>query len=434
LARRIRLYGKKRGDRRTGSTRLGSYGEAAFFIALLIVGGVGLYMLLARLILPEWWANRNFSEHRCTVLDKRLGEQPIEGTALYRPEILIEYQLEDGTTHRRWTYDVNHRHTYGMDDAQRIIDQFEQGSEYVCWYDPANPRTAVLVRGFSWWMWLLLILPASFVVIGIVGLSLALVHSGTSAERLAALAKRAAQLDLFDDGQERGLDFPNVPRNLHVTNSPGTQLAYRLPVDAAAGWALVGVILVTLLWNGIVAWFVIVNVAGHFSGEGDWLMTLLLAPFAGLGLGIIFLAGKQLMLTTGVGTTRIEVSAHPLYPGGAYEMYLFQTGPRNIASLEVLLVCDERASYRQGTDTRTETRRACEQPVYYRRKIEIEPGTAFEDRCVLAVPKGAMHSFLAGHNEVKWQLLVRAVIPHWPKYERQFPVVVYPPVPERRTT
>ena len=47
LARSFRLYEKKRGNRRTGSSKLGTAGEAVFFAALVLLGCAGLAVLFA---------------------------------------------------------------------------------------------------------------------------------------------------------------------------------------------------------------------------------------------------------------------------------------------------------------------------------------------------------------------------------------------------
>jgi len=57
LARFFRYYGKKRGDRRTGSRTLASVGEALFFSIFLLLGcGVGAALFLA-FVLPQWRVN-----------------------------------------------------------------------------------------------------------------------------------------------------------------------------------------------------------------------------------------------------------------------------------------------------------------------------------------------------------------------------------------
>ena len=76
-------------------------------------------------------------------------------------------------------------------------------------------------------------------------------------------------------------------------------------------------------------------------------------------------------------------------------------------SLELLLVCEEEATYRQGTNTRTETRQVYCQQCSAARDSTRQRGTAVEAECPLLVPAEAMHSFKAGHNAIHWKLVVR---------------------------
>jgi hypothetical protein len=96
-------------------------------------------------------------------------------------------------------------------------------------------------------------------------------------------------------------------------------------------------------------------------------------------------------------------------------------------------VRDEVATYRQGTDTRTERLRVFEQPVFHHEQIEVEPSRVFEHQGEVEIPAECMHSFKATHNEVQWRLLIRADVAGWPPFERTFPVVVCPSFNGRET-
>ena len=425
MTRQFRPYGKKRGRRRTGSRRLGGFGEALFFLFFLGVGAAGLTFMLSRFLWPEWRANRHFVEHQCSVLKTRVASRQGANGLQFRPDILVQYEV-DGQTFQTWTYDVHRVFSGGRDDKQMVIDRFEIAGKHPCWYDPLDPNTVILVKGYSGWMWLLLLLPGSFMIIGTVGVARAVLQSITSAERRAALAQKASHLDLFEDPRFHGGSYPNVPRMDNVTDSPGTRLAYRLPVEAAAGWTLFGMFLLCLLWNAIVVWAGIRWIGEHLSGRGSVLSTLVVVPFALAGVGLGYHFFRHLLVTTGVGASRLEISGHPLYPGKSYDLFISQSGRVSVKSLEAVLVCEEEATFRQGTDTRTRRQCVFRQTVYRRDSFEIRPGTPFEDLCKIPMPDDAMHSFQSDHNDVKWKLVVTADIAGWPDYQRSFPLIVHP--------
>lgn len=425
LAQLFRPYGKKRGERRTGSRRLGRVGEALFSLIFLAGGIFFFYWLLTDIVLPEWKARYRFVEHTCQILDTRIQSDVADNVTRYWPEILIQYEVE-GESLESWTYQLSPDYANERQESEEILKRFEVGKESPCWVDPNDSTRAVLVRSFRWWLWLILLLPGSFIVIGGGGVLYALLHSSTSAERRAALAKKAADLDLFEGADSSGDEHPNVPDCSHLTDSPGTVLAYRLPVDVSPGWKLLGILVMAVIWNGIVG-VIGFNVIGKvLDGNKQWTPVLMLIPFALIGIGILVMFVRQLLIVSGIGTTRVEISNHPLVPGREYEVFLSQAGRIRINSLKVLLVCEEEATYQQGTDTRTATETVYREMVLEQTEFEIERGREFEDRCTVRLPDAAMHSFKSDHNEIRWSLVVQGEVARWPDYERRFPLVVHP--------
>ena len=425
MARSFRFYEKKRGNRRTGSNTLGSVGEGLFFGLFFLLGCIGLALILVTLVIPEWRVNHQFVEQTCLVVDKGIGQVKDDGGTLYRPEIKIRYQV-GGQTYFTTTYDIRNAYSSGQDDKQAVLDRFAKGQEHRCWYDPADPSVAVLVRGYNWWVWLLFVVPVSFILIGGGGLFYTMLHWGKSAERRAAIARRAAELPLFEaDGNSKS-EFPNIPPGVDVTDSAGTTLAFRLPVAASRAWALLASLVLCVFWNGVVSIFLIIAVGSHLEGNPDWALTVFVIPFLLVGLGAIYFFVRQLLVATGTGPTLVEISGHPLHPGESYDLFLSQSGRLKINALEVLLVCDEEATYRQGTNTRTQSQRVYRQQVFRREQFEIRRDAPFDARCQIKVPAGAMHSFKAGHNEVNWKIIVKGDVAGWPDYQRSFPVIIHP--------
>ena len=61
--------------------------------------------------------------------------------------------------------------------------------------------------------------------------------------------------------------LPAVPPIDAVTDSPGVRLAYRLPIDAASGWVSFTMAAVCLVWNTLVAIFVVQVVQQHVARQ-----------------------------------------------------------------------------------------------------------------------------------------------------------------------
>ena len=69
------------------------------------------------------------------------------------------------------------------------------------------------------------------------------------------MAQRAPGKEIFDEEASDRVEFPTIPRDTDVTNSPGTTLAYRLPIAVTTGWQLFAAAVGCLCWNGLVALF-----------------------------------------------------------------------------------------------------------------------------------------------------------------------------------
>jgi len=281
--------------------------------------------------------------------------------------------------------------------------------------------------GYSWWPWLVVMIPIALVVYGVAGIVTLIWQSYASTERRAAAVQKATDWELpGTDVKPAYPALPTVPPIDAVVDSAGVRLAYRLPIDAASGWVSVTMAVICLAWNTLVAIFVIQVLRQHAAGEPNWLLTWLMVPFVLAGLWTLFALGRQVLLSAAIGTTRVEVSDHPLFPGEAYQGFVSQTGRLHVRWFQVHVVCEEQAIYQQGTDTRIATARVHRDIVYSRRKFDILPGEAFETDFEFTIPPSAMHSFVASHNAVSWTIVVRGRMRGWGEFERRFPVFVYP--------
>lgn len=337
MAKWFRVWGKKRGHRRTGSKLVGRLGEALFSGSLLLLGGVSLAALIA--------------------------SQALVADGPYRP-------------------------------------------------------------GFGFWVMVLVL--SSFVLLGGGGLIWTLFHAGVSAERRSALARRASQIDLGGNAPSAQRKCPNIPSDANLTNSPGVRLRYRLPVVQSPAWRLLSAALFCLIWNVIATILVVLAISGHQQGSPHWFLTLFTVPFVCIGVWGIRDFLRQMLHHAGIGPTAIEVSDHPLIPGTEYGVSISQTGHLSMNVLTLNLVCEESATYQQGTDIRTERRAVFDRQLFRKTGFSIEPGIPFEQMLTLEIPKDAMHSFQSEHNAVNWRLIVRGEADAWEPFERSFPIIVHP--------
>jgi len=272
---------------------------------------------------------------------------------------------------------------------------------------------------------LMLLLPLPFRAVGGGGLAYTVLNWGKSVERRAVLAQRTAQLDPLKLPGDPAPRLPTVPAAGDVINSPGTRLKFRLP-NALPPWRAMGLLLACLGWNGVVLLAATLVVRRQWKGEADWTASLVLVPFEVVGVALIVLLVRRMFAATSVGPTIVEISSHPLYPGQEYEIFVAQAGRMQLESFKVTLICAEEATYRQGTNTRSELVCVHEAEILTREQVDVIRDQPFEARCTISIPFSAMHSFQSPHNKISWQIVVEGVSPGWPRFQRGYLIHVHP--------
>lgn len=424
------FFAKKRGERRTGSSAVGRAALGLFAAIFFTAGMIALAFILLKISIPEWRVNHQFVETTCKVVSTQVAT---DDAGLKRPEFEVAYKAE-GQPVIAWSrYDI--AGTYQAEEtADKLLADFAPGTECDCWYDPRDPQTVVLARGYTLSAWLTPLLPAAFIFLGGGGLIFAILTWGKSTERIAATTPSTAGLDFILPAQHGASTiFPSVPDFQDLNDSPGTFLRYRL-TPGSGDWVTIAIAVVCVFWNVALIVFARMAVQSFARGERDWWLAIFVVLLLAVGIFSLVLFLRRLLITASVGPTLVEISAHPLVPGAAYEVYVSQAGRMAVEKLSVALVCEEVAVYRQGTNTRKTTRRVFEQPLVTRESFTIGHGAMFEARTRLQVPYDAMHSFKSAHNRIDWKLVVAGTVKRWPDFERGFPVVIRPRQPQGATS
>lgn len=203
-----------------------------------------------------------------------------------------------------------------------------------------------------------------------------------------------------------------------LPETPGKVLAYSLRIeDRAAGWMLLGF---TVVWNAMT-----LVMTGATIASGKTLPVLFMVPFVLAGVALAWGSIHKILGRRKLGA--IEVSAEPAFAGESLEIFVSQPGAATINRLQATLRCQERATYKVGTSSRTESHTAFEQSIFDEGPFVIPRGIPWKRRATLTLPEGP-HSFKSDNNEIAWTILVKADIDNWPDYEESFELRVLPRV------
>lgn len=116
-------------------------------------------------ILPDKTAKEIFQQTDCFVVSKKL-EAKGRFIHLYRADFLISYNV-DGIQYNRWVSGNGLDQSFSNDQfgQQKILSQFDVGSTYPCWYNPLDPKIAIIVLRHHWLSTSPLLVPAVIALI-----------------------------------------------------------------------------------------------------------------------------------------------------------------------------------------------------------------------------------------------------------------------------
>lgn len=200
---------------------------------------------------------------------------------------------------------------------------------------------------------------------------------------------------------------PSEPQS-SATLPPGTDLKYRLELAEPPGLLLVLFLVGFLLCSGVVT--PLLSSAVPDLLKGNFGSAFGVAACFGLFLGIfwvLLLVGLvRSFLSWRLGRPVVEIDRHPLLPGDTCELAFSWDGKAFLRQLQILFICEESASYQQGTDTRTETRLVHREELLDERDVWAKEDPRVHQRRRIVLPEGAMHTFEAKNNKVLWKVRV----------------------------
>jgi hypothetical protein len=349
--------------------------------------------------------SRGWEETECTVLSSQVRTHSSSDGSTYSIDITYSYRWQ-GDTLRGDRYNFTFGSSSGYDGKAEVVAHYPAGSEVPCWVDPRRPERSVLSRSVGWEA-LFILFPLVFVSIGLLGLLGGLGVFGSTPLR-----------------KNDWLPATSAEERLRRAGIPGTRAPTPadpnvLETQSTPKGRLIGSIVGSLIWNGLVwtfIWFVVIREGGApgcviaFLGLFALVGLLILAsvPYYALALANPVLKARF----GGVLTPRRSTSFSWRFEGRA----------DRIRKLTIRLQGREEARYRKGTDTHTAKHTFYDDVIF-----ETTTGpTIASGQTTVRLPEGTMHSFDGGNNKVIWTLSVRGDIPRWPDVNEEFVITVRP--------
>ena len=392
--------------------------ELWLFGPLLVLGISFSLVQLLTWGLPSLREARRYTPARCTVIDRYLHSQIVEGQTGFRPEVRIRFKTRAGkeftvNAYDKTTLDERSGFGYTYEDAYKILAKYTPGEQRICRYLTADPNKAILKRDLEIWQWLFLTIHVSLALSGAAGL-------------FWIARRRSASLEWLVEPEIKPDRPPTVPGVQQIKESPGIDLPYRLPMFVSPVAQNLAGLALTALWNAVAFW-TFFYVLTHRKDLTDLILGIIFgAIFCGLGLLglIVFIRRSFRILRT--GATIIESSNFEAVPNRRCRLALRQSGPLAARSYSVALCCEEMTRYTKGTDVLTNKKEVLRFPLFERTDFHVPSGETFCEEFFMKVPLGAMHSFISDSNEIRWKISVLIKTGRTGTILREAPIVVVP--------
>ena len=186
-----------------------------------------------------------------------------------------------------------------------------------------------------------------------------------------------------------------------------------------------------ILWTSFSCFF-LVSAIGFFQGDAEisWvIIPFLLVPLVFMLVGMGIITGSVLPWIAGmrVAKPEVSISSTSLRVGDGFTFGFSQTFKQktDVKGVRLSLILRERATYQQGTDTRTVTHEETVEEYQYPERVYETGDQLFFSRG-MRIPRGAMHTFRSRHNQITWQVRVEADFAGWPDYRENFDIQVRP--------
>jgi hypothetical protein len=437
---------------RTLSTRSNSsHGDLRF---LTYIGPIALFvgsMVLWQLVLQplhQLWRAQFWVSAECTITKSEAERKQFSKSSNYRPSITYRYLANNAEQ-------VSERYDFfeasgNINWAQRIAAAYPVGTRQPCYYDPARPHEAVLVREVSdSWFWIRPLVAVVFMTAGVLMLRAGL--ASTRAKKSATEAGANPPVAISPNDRQPSNELQNLanqsarqPANPGLSTADGDSVQggnartdlviVPTPYPERYNWqpfagpqqlaptitrtgAVLGTGFAALFWNGLISFFV-----WGIIDDQAWFMLLFLTPFILVGLGLI---GGFFYTLLALFNPRVQIALSEGAPetGETIDIAWEVLGRTSrIREFQITAIGEEQATYTRGTDTVTEkhpfqTLEICR----LTNPEEIRFGTA-----TLQIPFDAMHSHSGNRNKISWSLKVHGKIPLFPDIWEQYEFRVLP--------
>lgn len=336
---------------------------------------------------------RSWDAIQCKVTASEVKSKRSDDGYTYAPIIRLSWSYR-GRSYEGGQYASTEVYSSGASAKHEIVRQYPVGEFVPCYVNPDNASHALLSTSIPITVWIGLGMGGLFFAIG---LYITLGGIGI----IASTGVHQSQGD-SEVSRESISHAPLVP-------------------SATPRQTFIGMLCFAFFWNAIV------GVIGYIflvegADETPIFAKIIVGIFALIGVGLLIAAVRAFMqIFLPYPEFTISESAPAL--GESFKVaWTFNKDPRQIRALTIAIQGKESATYRQGTDTRTDTSTFYEKELYAESRSQLFSNDAITVR----IPRESMHSFTSANNSISWVVSVKGDVSRWPDLALEYPIFVNP--------
>ncbi|OVE76166.1 hypothetical protein BVX97_01895 [bacterium E08(2017)] len=373
-----------------GSSKANGPMIATVIFGVVFAGGLcAAYFWSVKTLVKVHVAN-SWPEVECTIESSRVQTHEGDDGDTYSVDILYRYEYE-GRMYRSNKYKFIGGSSSGYSGKRKVVNDHPVGSKKKCYVNPDEPSEAVLRRGFTPDL-LLLLIPVVPLLIGFFGFSY-------TVKKL--FLRQVA---------------PETPDWMPIIDAEIRDGKMILKPKTSPASKMIGILIFWIIWSLIVYFMISANIKGNGP---PILMTVIFSLFEiGITFGLI-----HTLLSMFNAKPILSISTLEPRLGSSFILsYALKGRVSSISKLKITIEGREEATYQRGTNTVTDKSTfSTINVVDTSTESEFSAGSKEID-----IPADSMHSFVASHNKIIWSIKVEGVIERWPDIKEEFPLVIFP--------
>ncbi len=341
--------------------------------------------------------SRSWSQVECVITESFIERNIDSDGDTYRPVIRFQYTF-DGRNYTGDDYQHMTSSSSSKKEEQKVVNNYPVGNETTCWVNPEDPKQAVIDNGIPSIVYFVIPFMSIFIIIG------------------ATVA--------FFSIRKKNPNGSQLSNRRQSKNSAPKHAIGETEIKPTTGRIakVVVIFIFALFWNTIIG-FALWDTTNGFKAPFSFSsIGFFLIPFILIGILLIVALVYQILALRNPKFEVILSEGNPEL-GEVIRVHWRGIGSlRRLDDLRITLQGQERATYRRGTDTRTDS---C---VFHKEVLfETKEPTAHSSHFLdFSIPTTSMHSFKANNNEILWQIIIEADIHRWPDINEDYKFNVRP--------